>query len=137
MAKYQVVFEIDAPNDREAWKLAQDMVLLPADGPGTVCVLPAGTGERSGMVWSVTVPATHADVPQCDLMLAYDGREERAVVAAYVATPSASWGEIGVRSFYIAPEQVAIMLRAMRHWPLDQIDKAAQRIAVERARGRR
>lgn len=135
MATFTVSVDVEAESETEAWAIAARIMPAQENEPRLKCisVVQAATVERANMMWSVNVRATTCG-DQCELMLAYDGREERMVVSAYKPVPSAEWGDVGVRSFYVTPEHVAMALRAMHHWPLDLIDKHARAHELTRAR---
>lgn len=127
MAMYQVSFEIEAPSFAEAMTLAEDRVLQPKDDRSYLSVSPirvpttgSTTVDRARMTWSVNVPGSARYADRAGVWLSFDcDREEMSVViASDAAEPTTTTIRLG-------PEHAAVVVRAMRTWPLDLIDAMA------------
>lgn len=85
--------------------------------------------EPVRMRWSVTA----LGLERRELMVAWDGEQERGVVSIYDPRPVR--GEVDVHSVILTPESMSQIIRGMAEFPIDMVDVMAARNARARRRG--
>lgn len=132
MGKYKVTFEIEAASFVEAMELGRDRVLgeSPVFAIEPVREAPGASVTIARMSWSVNVPSDRRTSGGRELNLTFDAARNRMVATIYDPNQ-----EPQCQTIYIAPEHAAVVVRAVRLWPVDLIDAIAQ--AEENERGRR
>ena len=134
MRKYIAVIAIEANDDVEKSEIVGAISL----GTGTYDPNPRARIIGATMVpqvepvrmrWSVTA----LGLERRELMVAWDGEQERGVVSIYDPRPVR--GEVDVHSVILTPESMSQIIRGIAEFPIDMVDVMAARVARARRRG--
>lgn len=136
MRKYIAVIAIEANDDVEKSRIVESISCGPYgntyDPNPTVRIIGATLQpqvEPVRMRWSVTA----LGLERRELMVAWDGEQERGVVSIYDPRPIR--GEVDVHSVILTPESMSQIIRGIAEFPIDMVDVMAARVARARRRG--